>query len=124
MIRPVSDVAGKLTPEDWRILRALSLYRLLMVTVLLLLHQGGWLQVIFDSFRPLLFYSVCVAYAIVALLLLLPIVYRRPRVELQAHAQFFFDTAGITTLAYACGGVPSGLSMLLLTTAPSKANSI
>jgi two-component system sensor histidine kinase PilS (NtrC family) len=109
--------AGKLTPEDWRILRALSLYRLLMVTVLLLLQQGGWLAVIFDPFRPVLFYSVCVAYAIVALLLLLPIVYRRPHVELQAHAQFFFDTAGITTLAYACGGVPSGLSMLLLTTA-------
>jgi len=117
MIRPVSDAAGKPTPEDWRILRALSLYRLLMVTVLLLLYQGDWLRVIFDSFRPALFYYVCVAYAILALLLLLPIVYRRPRVELQAHAQFFVDTAGLTTLAFACGGVPSGLSMLLLTTA-------
>lgn len=116
MIRLVADT-GKPTPEDWRILRALSLYRLLLVTVLLLLRQSGWLARIFDPFNPQLFYWACVAYAIFALLLLLPIVYRRPRVELQTHLQFFVDTAAITTLAYACGGVPSGMSMLMLTTA-------
>ncbi|MGQ0585946.1 MAG: sensor histidine kinase [Gammaproteobacteria bacterium] len=116
MPHPAVD-AGQRTPEDWRILRALSLYRLLLVTVQLLLYESGLLSRIFEPFAPALFYSACVAYAIVALLLLLPIVYRRPGVELQAHAQFFVDTAGITTLAYACGGVPSGLSMLMLTSA-------
>ena len=116
MFRPVAD-ASKLTPEDWRILRALSLYRLLLVTLLLLLQQGGVMRQLFEPFQRELFYYACVVYAIVALLLVLPIVYRRPRVELQAHAQFFVDTAAITTLSYACGGVPSGLSMLMLTAA-------
>jgi len=112
-----SDAAQHPTPEDWRILRALSFYRLLLVTLQLVLYQSGWLSRIFDGFQPALFYYTCIAYAILAVLLLLPIVYRRPRVELQAHGQFFVDTAAITTLAYACGGVPSGLGMLMLTTA-------
>jgi two-component system sensor histidine kinase PilS (NtrC family) len=120
LIRPVSDTgalppAEHPTPEDWRILRALSFYRLLLVTLQLVLQQSGWLTRVFDGFKPGLFYYACVAYAVMALLLLLPIVYRRPRVELQAHGHFFVDTAAITTLAYACGGVPSGLGMLMLT---------
>src|SRR5689334_3598121 len=117
VIRPISDAAEHPTPEDWRILRALSFYRLLLVTLLILLHQGGVLSRVFDDFRPARFYYTCVAYAIAALLLMLPIVYRRPRVGLQAHLQFFVDTAAITALAWICGGVPSGLGMLMLTSA-------
>ncbi|MGH8482160.1 MAG: sensor histidine kinase, partial [Nevskiaceae bacterium] len=104
-------------PEDWRILRALSFYRLVLVTIQLVLVESGYLSGIFDEFKPKLFYTTCVAYAALALLLLVPLVYRRPRVQWQAHGQFFVDTVGITTLAYACGGVPSGLGMLMLTTA-------
>jgi two-component system, NtrC family, sensor histidine kinase PilS len=115
MTRPVADAARHQTPEDWRILRALSFYRLLLVTLQLVLHQSGYLSSIFDPFKPALFYYVCVVYAIFALLMLLPIVYRRPGVQAQAHMQFFVDTAAITMLAYACGGVPSGLGMLMLT---------
>jgi two-component system sensor histidine kinase PilS (NtrC family) len=117
MIRAVSDSRQHQTPEEWRILRALSFYRLVLVIIQLVLQQSGYLSGIFDEFKPTLFYSVCVVYAIAAGLALLPIVYRRPRVELQAHGQFFIDTAAITALAYACGGVPSGLGMLLLTSA-------
>ncbi len=117
MIRPVSDSAQHPTPEDWRILRALSFYRLVLVIVQLVLQQSGYLSRIFDGFKPGLFYAACVVYAVCAALLLLPIVYRRPRVELQAHGQFFVDTAAITALAYACGGVPSGLGMMMLTSA-------
>jgi two-component system sensor histidine kinase PilS (NtrC family) len=117
MIRPAADGAQHQTPEDWRILRALSFYRLLLVTLQLVLHQSGYLAQIFDAFKPRLFYSACVVYAVAALALLLPVVYRRPRVQLQAHLQFFVDTAAITTFAYACGGVPSGLGMLMLTSA-------
>jgi two-component system sensor histidine kinase PilS (NtrC family) len=116
VFRPVTE-PDKLTPEDWRILRALSLYRLLLVTLLLLLLQGGVMRQLFEPFERELFYSACVVYAVLALLLVLPIVYRRPRVELQAHGQFFVDTGAITVLSYACGGVPSGLSMLMLTAA-------
>jgi len=117
MIRPVSDASQHPTPEDWRILRALSFYRLLLVTLQLVLYESGYLSLIFTAFQPTLFYSACVAYAILALLLLLGIVYRRPPIAWQAHGQFSVDIAVITVLAYACGGVPSGLGMLILTSA-------
>jgi two-component system sensor histidine kinase PilS (NtrC family) len=115
--RAAADTAHLPAPEDWRILRALSFYRLVLVTIQLVLQQSGYLSGIFEGFKPTLFYSACVVYTVVAALLLLPIAYRRPRVELQAHGHFFVDTAAITTLTYACGGVPSGLGMLLLTSA-------
>lgn len=117
MIRPVSDAAEHATPEDWRILRALSFYRLLLVTLQLVLYETGYLARIFDVFLPRWFYATCVVYAIVSLLLFLPIVYRRPPATLQSHGHFAVDVLALTSLAYACGGVPSGLGMLLLTPA-------
>jgi two-component system, NtrC family, sensor histidine kinase PilS len=117
VIRPISDHALHQTPEDWRILRALSLYRLLLVTLQLVLYETGYLERIFDEFKPSLFYVACVAHAVLALLLMLPMVYRRPGAGLQAHAQFAVDTAAILLMAYAAGGVPSGLGMLLLASA-------
>jgi two-component system sensor histidine kinase PilS (NtrC family) len=113
VIGPISDT-GHLTPEDWRILRALSFYRLLLVTLQIALYESGYLERIFDVFMPRWFYGTCLAYAIAALLLILPIVYRRPRVGVQAHVQFTVDVMAVTSMAYACGGVPSGLVMLVL----------
>jgi two-component system sensor histidine kinase PilS (NtrC family) len=117
MIRPVSDAAQHPTPEDWRILRALSFYRLMLVTVQLVLFHSGYLSFIFAQFRPGLFYSACIVYAVLALALVLGIVYRRPGIAWQAQGQFFVDVALISVLAYASGGVQSGLGMLILTSA-------
>lgn len=117
LIRPVSDAAAHATPEDWRILRALSFYRLLLVTLQLVLYETGYLARIFDVFLPRWFYATCVVYAIISLLLFIPILYRKPRATLQSHGHFAIDVIGLTSLAYACGGVPSGLGMLLLTPA-------
>lgn len=117
MIRPISDARAHPTPEDWRILRALSFYRLLLVTLQLVLYESGYLDGIFDGFRADSFYWTCVVYAMLALLLLLPIVYRKPTVAVQAHGQFAVDAAAIIAITWACGGVPSGLGMLMLTPA-------
>jgi two-component system sensor histidine kinase PilS (NtrC family) len=115
LIRAVSDSYQRATPEDWRILRALSFYRLLLVTLQITLYESGYLSLIFAGFESELFYAICIAYAIASLLLMLGIVYRRPPIGWQAHGQFFIDVAAITGLAYTCGGVPTGLGMLLLT---------
>ena len=115
MIRPVSDSYQHATPEDWRILRALSFYRLLLVTLQIVLYESGYLSLIFAGFETRLFYGICIAYALLALLLLFGIVYRRPPIAWQAHGQFFVDVVAISSLAYTCGGVPTGLGMLILT---------
>lgn len=102
-------------PDDWRVLSALGLYRLALVTLLLVLYQSGSGINFFEQFQSGNFRLACYTYAIVALLLLLMVVYRSPRLQLQAHIHFICDLAMVTWLVYATGGVPEGLGVLLLT---------
>ncbi|MBI2383583.1 MAG: PAS domain-containing protein [Gammaproteobacteria bacterium] len=117
MIGPVSDAALHGTPEDWRILRALALYRLLLVGLLLTLYQSGYAASFFADVRPRWFYGTCLLYALAALLLVVPLLYRMPRVDWQAHLHFATDVLATTSMVYASGGVPSGMGVLLLTPA-------
>lgn len=104
-----------LRPEDWRVLSALGLYRLFLVTLLLVLYQSGFGANFFAQFHAASFRYACNSYAIVALLLLLLVVYRSPRLSVQAHVHFAADVSMVTWLVYATGGVPAGLGVLLLT---------
>lgn len=101
--------------EDWRVLSALGLYRLLLVTLLLVLYQSGFGNNFFQYFQPRSFQHGCLAYALVALLLMLLVVTRRPRLAIQVHLHFVADVALVTWLIYSTGGVPEGLGVLLLT---------
>jgi two-component system sensor histidine kinase PilS (NtrC family) len=109
-------------PEDWRILRLLSLYRLLLIGGLLIAYETGYSGIIFEQALPRLFRYTCDAYAIVALLLLLPLFARKPRLATQAQIQFTVDAAAISLLVYASGGVPNGMGILLIT--PGMATAI
>ena len=107
--------AARDAPEDWRILRLLSLYRLVLIGALLIAYESGYSLVIFEQTLPRLFRYTCDAYAIGALLLLLPLMSQRPRLIVQAQVQFAVDTLAIGLLVYASGGVPNGMGILLIT---------
>lgn len=102
-------------PEEWRTLRLLSLYRLLLITVLVMIYEGGLGGFFFDLAYPKLFRYTCDVYALIALLLLLPLLRRRLSLKLQAVTQFALDTLAISVLVYANGGVANGLGILLIT---------
>lgn len=104
-------------PEDWRILRLLSLYRLVLIATLLAIYEGGFGGFFFLHVWPKLFHYACLAYAVTALLMLLPMLYRKPGLGAQAHLHFAIDACAITLLVYASGGVPNGLGILLVTPA-------
>lgn len=106
-----------LTPEDWRILRILSLYRLLLVLLLLGLYELGYAPQFFSGVKPQWFQWTCNSYAAAAFLLASLVQRRRPRLGMQAHLHFLVDLAATTSLVYACGGVPSGLGALMITPA-------
>jgi two-component system sensor histidine kinase PilS (NtrC family) len=101
--------------DDWRILRLLSLYRLLLIGGLLIVYELGYSGIIFEQTLPKLFRYTCDAYAIFALLLLLPMFARKPQLTAQAQIQFMVDAAAIGLLVYASGGVPNGMGILLIT---------
>ncbi|HEY0913442.1 MAG TPA: hypothetical protein VGE22_01110, partial [Solimonas sp.] len=96
-------------PEDWRVLSALGLYRLSLVSLLLVLHQSGFGANFFQQYHGDSFRLACYSYAILALFLLLLVVYRSPRLQVQAHVHFAADLGMVTWLVYATGGVPQGL---------------
>ena len=101
--------------EDWRGLRLLSLYRLLLITMLVVIHEGGFGGFLFALSLPKLFRYTCDVYAIIALLMLLPLWRRHPSLKAQVIAQFALDTFALTALVYANGGASNGLGILLIT---------
>lgn len=109
--------AAPTTSEDWRLLRALSLYRLLLDTLFLVLTDSGVIGGVFGGDNPLWFHRICVAYALAALALLWLVFARRPRIERQAPLHFAADLTAIGGLIFVSGGVSSGLGVLLITPA-------
>ena len=107
------------TSEDWRILRALSLYRLLVDILLLVLLESDVGDALFGPLLPTRFHTTCVIYAMAALGLLLPVIYQRPSIRLQAPAHFAVDTLAIASLVSAAGSTGTALGMLLVTPAVS-----
>lgn len=102
-------------PEDWRILRALTLYRVLLATLLLVMIETSLSQQLFEALNPDRFRQITQAYALLALALTVPLAYRTPRLDIQTHGQFVVDLAGIVLLVLSAGGIRSGLAILLIT---------
>jgi two-component system, NtrC family, sensor histidine kinase PilS len=101
--------------DDWRVLRALTLYRLLLITLLLSLLESGFTLTLFQQVDAGLFRSINRAYAIASLLVLVPLLLRRPAASLQMGVQFGIDAVSLSALVYATGGIESGLGILLIT---------
>jgi len=105
------------TPEDWRLLRTLSFYRLLLVVGLLVLCTQGYGPFMFERIDRAAFYHATVVYGAAALLLLPAVQYRKPGLVTQSLLHFFVDACGICLLVYDAHGLASGLGVLLLTPA-------
>lgn len=103
------------TQADWRLLRLLSVYRLLLISALLISYETGFSGVIFEQSLPKLFRYTCDAYAIASLLLIIPLISRRPTIATQAQVQFAVDAFALGLLVYTSGGVPNGMGILLIT---------
>lgn len=101
--------------EDWRALRALTLYRLVLIGALLGSLEFGISLQVFEQVDAALFRQVSQTYAIAALLMLAAVLYRTPRSSLQMGVQFVVDALGVAALVYATGGIQSGLGILLIT---------
>ncbi|HEU0196852.1 MAG TPA: ATP-binding protein [Nevskiaceae bacterium] len=101
--------------QDWMILRALSIYRLILAALLLALQAGGFTPNFFSHINPTLFRDTCAVYVLAAALLLAGTFAMRPRQPLQTHLHFACDALAITLLVLACHGIESGMGVLLIT---------
>ena len=102
------------TPDDWRVLRLLSFYRLALVGILLGLLAAEYTPQVLSAIKPEWYRWTCQGYAAAALLLAWLVQSRRPRISWQAYLNFLVDLGATATLVYASGGVDDGLGTLLL----------
>lgn len=110
-----SATADAAAPEEWRVLRLLSMYRLMLVAVLILSLETGYAPRVFDNLDGAPLRLACLVYGLVALALMVLVQRRSPPLETQAHLHLFGDLLSLSLLLYACGGVPTGLGALAIT---------
>jgi two-component system sensor histidine kinase PilS (NtrC family) len=105
------------TPEDWRLLRTLSWYRVVLVVGLAVLCAKGYGPFMFERIDRAAFLRATLVYGGAALLMFLPLRLRRPGLVTHSLLHFFVDASGICLLVYQAHGLASGLGVLLLTPA-------
>ena len=104
------------SPSDlaWRVIGLVNLYRLLVPLVLLAVQYLGGPQLSLSSERPSLLLTVCVAYFFVGVLMVVARRLSWPSVRRVALLNASVDALAIAVILYACGGVASGLGILLV----------
>ncbi len=117
MALAAAALGEEVTPEDWRLLRTLSWYRVVLVVGLAILSAKGYGPFMFERIDRAAFLHATLGYGLAALLLFVPVLYRKPGLVTQSLVHFFIDAAGICLLVYNAHGLASGLGVLLLTPA-------
>jgi two-component system sensor histidine kinase PilS (NtrC family) len=114
MFEATIQPAGETGTAHWRSLLYFNIYRL--IVALILLGSVVWLSdnIPFGSYNREFFITVDLVYVALTLLAFAPIVWQRPRFELQLSIYVCLDVLAIALLLYASGGVVSGLELLLL----------
>lgn len=103
------------SPEDWQILRVLSVYRIVLAGMLVVLFYTKVAPNVLGDRMPDLFQTLSYGYLAASTVFLFLLQRDWPPLRWQAYFQFGVDSLAISILAYASAGVPSGLGTLLIT---------
>jgi len=103
-------------PSDlaWRVIGLAGIYRLLIPPGLLILQWFTAPDFLVRVSNPDLLMTVCIGYFLAGLLLLLTRSLQWPSLRMLALVNALVDTAGLSLVLYASGGVASGLGILLV----------
>jgi len=111
--RPFDRNHGPKIALNWRVLGLLNLYRVLVPLVLLSLYSlGGSRGIAVNS--PQLFFGVAIFYLCFGLCSIVLVRRRLATAQTQIILQATIDIASLMLLLHACGGIASGLGLLLL----------
>jgi len=113
---PASAASNSPAPSDlaWRVIGLVNLYRLLVPPVLLSMHWLADPQSALLPNHPQLFFFVCIAYFSAGVLLVVARRLSWPTLRWIALVNAAIDAVAISLILYACGGVSSGLGILLV----------
>jgi len=115
---PASVVSATSAPAPsdlaWRVIGLVNLYRLLVPPVLLTMYWLADPQSALVPTRPDLFQFVCIAYFTTGVLLVVARRLSWPTLRRIALVNAAIDATAISLILYSCGGVASGLGILLV----------
>lgn len=113
MNRPFDRIDGSNPAFNWRVLGLLNLYRVLVPLVLLGVYTlGGSRGLAVES--PQLFFIAVAFYLCFGLLSVILVRRRLATAQFQTIVQATVDISVLMVILHACGGVASGLGLLLL----------
>lgn len=101
--------------RNWHVFKVFNLYRLILITGLLLIFFVDDQARIFGTTHSSLFLGTAVAYIFIVLLSIAGSYRRHPTLRIQVHIQTLVDIIALGLLIYASGGSSSSLTILLVT---------
>ncbi|WP_151670740.1 two-component system sensor histidine kinase NtrB [Nitrincola schmidtii] len=102
------------TIKAWRIMRLLTLYRIVLAMLIVFLIHTGYLPDPLGETYPHLFNTSVFLYAIISLLAIYPLLLRTPHYTWQVYTHTTIDIVLFTLMMHASGGISSGVGMLLV----------
>lgn len=100
--------------KAWRIMRFLTLYRIVIALIFVFLIYSGHLPDPLGKVYPSLFNALLFLYAIISLLAIYPLLLRTPDYTWQVYTHTTIDIVLFTLMMHASGGISSGVGMLLV----------
>ncbi|WP_417580408.1 sensor histidine kinase [Nitrincola sp.] len=100
--------------KAWRIMRLLTVYRIILALLLMVLISTGYLPEPLGEEAPRLFLITASVYVVVTLLAIYPLLLRTPAYTWQVYFYTCVDIVVFTLMMHASGGVASGVGMLMV----------
>jgi len=113
-VMSAQDSASDFATENWKLLRNLNVYRLLIALLGAGLAFSNLAVPPFGESAPVLFENTAIAYGLLAVAAFFTIHRRKPDFESHATMLAFGDIVAITLLMHASTGIESGLGLLLI----------
>ena len=112
---PGQETGGSVAPEfAWRVLRLVNVFRTLAAVFLMAMFLLTDEPRLIGNASPDLFFVTALAYFVCGALNDFAVTQRWPSVMAQSLGQAIVDTAALTILAHASGGIESGIANLLI----------
>lgn len=101
---------------SWQRLRLFNYYRSTLALFLITIYLNGWIGLFISpkDFQPFLFLSTAILYLCSFFVFTLGIQQQKPSIKTQVIIQTCVDIVAIIAITHACGGIESGLGMLLI----------
>lgn len=102
--------------SGWLRLRLFNYYRGTLALFFITIYLNGWISLFIEprDFLPLLFFSTAILYLCIFFAFTIGIQRQKPSIEKQVIVQTCIDIVVIISIMHACGGIKSGLGMLLI----------